>query len=85
MSPETIKIYESYRANWQKCAPELKTLIRRECPDAEVYVFGSVIKGGAHPTSDIDVLIVSEGFRNIRKKVNSHTGLKLAFPIRSAV
>ena len=79
MDTETIKKYEHYRENWKFYLTEIKSLILNLCPDAEVYIFCSVIKGNTHPTSDIDVLMVSAEFKNIRKRIETHAKLKLHF------
>lgn len=41
-------------------------IINREFAPAQVIVFGSRAKGTARADSDIDVIVVSERFRNIR-------------------
>jgi predicted nucleotidyltransferase len=54
-------------------------MVLKHCPDGKIYVFGSTIKGGTHPTSDIDVLLVSNEFKNIRRRIEIHSMLKLEF------
>ena len=76
---ETLKIYEHYRANWKKYLTDIKSVVLDPCPDAELYIFGSVVKGNTHPTSDIDVLIVSSEFKDIKKRIEVHSKLKLSF------
>jgi len=39
-------------------------------PVREVYLFGSVAKGAAHPGSDIDVAVVCDPFRPTRHEEN---------------
>jgi predicted nucleotidyltransferase len=77
---ETLERYEHYRTNWEKYLTEIKSMLLNLCPDAEIYVFGSIVKGNTHPTSDIDVLAVSTEFKNIRKRIDTHSKLKLLFP-----
>lgn len=36
---------------------ELRTLLQRHVPDAEVWAFGSRVSGGAHPGSDLDLIV----------------------------
>jgi|SRR5581483_3692884 predicted nucleotidyltransferase len=80
MDMETLKRYEHYRTNWKTYLSQIKAQILSLCPNAEVYVFGSVIKGNTHPTSDIDVLLVSDEFKNIRRRIEIHSDLRLLFP-----
>jgi predicted nucleotidyltransferase len=80
MDMETLKKYEHYRENWKKYLIEIKSVVLSFCPNAEVYVFGSVIKGNTHPTSDIDVLLVADEFKNIRRRIEIHSNLRLLFP-----
>jgi predicted nucleotidyltransferase len=79
MDLETIKRFEHYRQSWKIYLTQIKTMISNDCSDARVYVFGSTIKGGTHPTSDIDVLIVSKEFKNIKRRIEIHAKLKLEF------
>jgi len=75
MNLETIKVFEVYRTNWKKYSKEIKA----ELNDTEVYVFGSVIKGNTHPASDIDILLVSESFIDIKTRIKTHANLKLKY------
>jgi predicted nucleotidyltransferase len=79
MDLETLKRFEHYRQSWKSYLAEIKATILKYCPDGKLYVFGSIIKGGTHPTSDIDVLIVSKEFKNIKRRIEIHSKLKLAF------
>ena len=79
MDLETLKRFEYYRQGWKSYMAQIKVTILKHCPDANLYVFGSIIKGGTHPTSDIDVLIVSNEFKNIRRRIEIHSKLKLQF------
>lgn len=79
MDLETIKRFEHYRQSWKIYLTQIKTMILNYCSDGKVYVFGSTIKGGTHPTSDIDVLIVSKEFKNIKRRIEIHAKLKLEF------
>lgn len=53
-------------SRWREYANEIKNFVEKELgEDVEVIVFGSVIRGDyAVGLSDIDVLIVSEQFKN---------------------
>ena len=54
--------YERYREllNWKRHLPSLLGAVRKILPEAEVYIFGSVLRGELTANSDIDVLIVSK-------------------------
>ncbi|MGH7800369.1 MAG: nucleotidyltransferase domain-containing protein [Thermodesulfobacteriota bacterium] len=79
MDIETLTNYERYRTNWKKYVSQIKSEVIKLCSDTEVYIFGSVVKGNTHPTSDIDVLLVSVEFKNIKKRIETHSKLKLLF------
>ncbi len=61
-------IYEKrkkYFDEWYKYSKIIKGMAFELLGSAEVYVFGSVVNGEAHPVlSDIDVLVVSENMPN---------------------
>jgi len=46
--------------NWKAYITKIAENARRVLPDAQVYVFGSAVKGEATGGSDVDVLIVSK-------------------------
>lgn len=56
-------VYETrrkYFLGWRDYVRKIEEIAVKELGEAEVYVFGSIVKGQAHPAlSDIDVLIVS--------------------------
>jgi len=58
---------EEYRAleNYREVAEEVKRIVLELDPQAEVYVFGSVVRGLYTASSDIDILVIT---RNIDKK-----------------
>ena len=58
-----------YFKNFKKVAKDVKNIVRKHAK-AEVFVFGSVIKGDySIGLSDIDIAIVSEEFKDRRKKL----------------
>lgn len=79
MDLENLKRFEHYRQSWKAYMAEIKVMILKHCPDAKLYVFGSTIRGETHPTSDIDVLIVSNEFNSIKTRIEIHSKLKLQF------
>lgn len=48
-----------YLRNYMSVACKVKELILRVDPGAEVYVFGSVVRGRYTAASDIDILVVT--------------------------
>ncbi|MCD6084827.1 MAG: nucleotidyltransferase domain-containing protein [Desulfurococcales archaeon] len=62
--PYELKLLK-YLKNFMSIAKEVKEMVRKIDPEAEVYVFGSVVSGGWTGASDIDILIVTE---NISRK-----------------
>ncbi|MCE4612996.1 MAG: nucleotidyltransferase domain-containing protein [Desulfurococcales archaeon] len=56
--------YEALR-NYREVARKVKEIVIEEDPRAEVYVFGSVVRGTYTAASDIDLLVVTT---NINKK-----------------
>ncbi|WP_460024354.1 nucleotidyltransferase domain-containing protein [Infirmifilum sp. SLHALR2] len=55
MSKE-LKALEKY----MEVAAEVKKVVLEVDPEAEVYVFGSVVRGDYTAASDIDILVVTE-------------------------
>jgi len=59
---------------------EIKDIVQRECPDAEIYLFGSVVNGNySIGLSDIDVAAVSDTFRDRDKKLDVFGKLTKSF------
>ena len=49
---------------------KIKEIVKREIPDAEIYLYGSVVEGRfSIGLSDIDVAIVSDRFKDREKKL----------------
>ncbi|RLG48847.1 MAG: nucleotidyltransferase domain-containing protein [Thermoproteota archaeon] len=67
---------ESLR-NWRSVAAAVKEAVLRRCPDARIYVFGSVVEGRITAASDLDVLVVCDLKREeaIRLKVGVLRGV----------
>ncbi len=67
------RIYEGrkkYFDNLDSYLKEIKAIAKKECPDAKIYLVGSVIEGDySIGLSDIDVVVVSERFRDRDKKL----------------
>ncbi len=47
--------------NWREHVYGIVKAVKEVLPDAEVYVFGSAVTGDLVASSDIDILVVSEG------------------------
>ena len=64
MSRESEKLimtaYRHFKSleNYKEIAEKVKQIILSKWPDAELYIFGSTVKGNYTATSDIDILIV---------------------------
>lgn len=65
----------SYFKNYVELCRELKALVSRYV-EAEVYVFGSVVRGDYSPgLSDIDVAVVSDEFEDRSLKLRVYDAL----------
>jgi len=65
--------YERYKLlkRWREIASRVAEKIRERFPDAEVYVFGSVVEGQYTAASDIDILVVTRHApRKLREKAD---------------
>jgi predicted nucleotidyltransferase len=65
--------YERYRLlkRWREIARKVAEKIRERFPDAEVYVFGSVVEERYTAASDIDILVVTKHApKRLRDKVD---------------
>lgn len=60
---------------------KVKRLVKKLLPDAKIMLFGSVIKGGVTPNSDLDILIISnKSFSNIFEQEKIKIGILKHFP-----
>ena len=60
MSKQSDIRYLELRRDYRRVAGEVKRIVREIDPRAEVYVFGSVVKGRCTGASDIDILVVTD-------------------------
>ncbi len=44
----------------------VKDILQKWVPDAEVWAFGSRVKGNARPSSDLDIVVIAAGALDIR-------------------
>jgi len=67
------RIYErrrKYFENLDEYLKEIGEIVRREVPNAEIYLYGSVVEGDySIGLSDVDVAIVSDVFKDREKKL----------------
>ena len=73
MLNELKKEKRKYFENYLKYARIAKLVVEKELGEARAFVFGSVVKKQALPSSDIDLLIVS---KNMPKKMSERSKLK---------
>jgi|YelNatPaOPRAMG01_1025707.scaffolds.fasta_scaffold18549_8 predicted nucleotidyltransferase len=95
-SDKLIKIcYEYFKkmGNYMEIAGEVKDMVLRYWPKAEVYLFGSTVRGEYTASSDIDILIVlddkpsreeeymvkAEVYRMVDAPIELHVALKVEF------
>jgi predicted nucleotidyltransferase len=57
---EEAKLRKKYLDNYMSYVKIIKEKAKKLLNDAEVYVFGSIVRGNYNPMSDVDVMIVSE-------------------------
>ncbi|WP_290900435.1 nucleotidyltransferase domain-containing protein [Ferroglobus sp.] len=67
---DVYKRRKKYFEELEKYLEEIKKFVDYICPDAKVYVFGSVVEGDySVGLSDIDVAVVSNDFEDRNKKL----------------
>lgn len=71
---ETLRSRAEIVKDWKVSAKKIANAAKTLMPDAEVYVFGSVIRGDATGGSDVDMLIVSQ---NISEKALEQAKIKV--------
>ncbi len=54
-----MRVIDALR-DYRKVAKSVKEIVKRFDPEAEVYVFGSVVRGEYTGASDIDIMVVTE-------------------------
>jgi len=68
-----MKENEKYFKNYKRYVKLIKTICLKELKKTRVYLFGSFVENRHLPSSDIDVLIVSE---NMPQKVSERSKIK---------
>lgn len=67
--------------NYMAIAKKVKEITTKFDPDAEVYVFGSVVEGRITGASDIDILIISER-KELEYKIKVEVAKNIDAPIQ---
>jgi len=62
---ETLREWRKYYERPFYYARRIKAVARERDPEAKVVLFGSLVKGGMRPDSDIDVLVVTKLARRV--------------------
>ncbi len=77
------RVYEdrrNYFEDLDSYLREIKKIVQKGCPDAEICLFGSVVNGNySIGLSDMDVAVVSDTFRDRDKKLNMFGKLTKSF------
>jgi predicted nucleotidyltransferase len=76
---ERKKIRDEYLNNIDEYFRRIKKFFVEKLEDARVLVFGSYVKGGFGPESDIDILVISSKIKNDQEK------LRLIYEIRKEI
>lgn len=73
---------------WKTWVDKLASATKRLLPDAEVYVIGSIARGEAIASSDVDVLIITSkapekprDIAELKTRIEEEAGLPLHHPI----
>uniref|UniRef100_A0A7C4WD82 Nucleotidyltransferase domain-containing protein n=1 Tax=Geoglobus ahangari TaxID=113653 RepID=A0A7C4WD82_9EURY len=77
------EVYErrkKYFEQLEKYLEDIKEIVKKDAPDAEIYLYGSVAEGNfSIGLSDIDVAIVSDRFKDREKKLETFGKLTKEF------
>jgi len=74
----------AYLSKYRELAGKVKEIVKSVYPEAEVYIFGSVLSGKITALSDIDILIVSNNLsqeENLKVKVEVLREIGFGAPI----
>ena len=66
---ETLEEWRKYYEKPLEYAEKIKSIVRKLDPEAKVILFGSIVKGGMRPDSDIDVLIITRLASNVNTRM----------------
>ncbi|MHA1596429.1 MAG: nucleotidyltransferase domain-containing protein [Candidatus Asgardarchaeia archaeon] len=68
-------------SDYMVVAKRVKEIVTKFDPDAEVYVFGSVVKGKITCGSDIDILVISEK-KDLEYKIKVEVAKNIDAPVQ---
>ena len=68
-------------SDYMVVARRVKEIVTKFDPDAEVYVFGSVVKGKITGSSDIDILVISEK-KDLEYKIKVEVAKNIDAPVQ---
>lgn len=60
---------KEYVLNFVEYAKKVKTIIKKRDTDAKIIIFGSIVRGDLKPSSDIDLLIITEIAENLHERI----------------
>jgi len=78
---EVVRKFEEFRSDFIKHARKVKEMALETFGDADVYVFGSVVRGECHPMSDVDVAVVVSSDVSEDKRVDFYRKIRREFGI----
>ena len=79
---ETMLERASILRNWRKIAGRVADAVREVCPEARVYVTGSVVRGMWIAASDVDIIVVLPHSPTMREaaQIIEHVWSRLGLP-----
>ncbi len=66
---EVMREWRKYYENPMDYLKKIKSIVRKHDPEAQIILFGSIVKGSLRPDSDIDVLIITKLASNIYERL----------------
>lgn len=82
---DTLRSRAKIVKEWTAWTPKIAEAAKKNLPEAEVYAFGSIVRGDNTGGSDIDILVVSEkvpkkALKRAELKVKMEDAAKLPLP-----
>lgn len=69
MLAETAREWKKYYENVEHYACKIKEAVKARDAEARVILFGSVVKGGMKPDSDVDVLVITRLAESVEERL----------------
>ncbi len=86
---DTLRKRAEMVKNWRRWTEKIAEAVEEVIPEAEVYVFGSVVRGEAVGGSDVDILIMVDklprgflGRAGIKESIVERAGLPYYHPFQ---